>query len=1421
MALQYDVFISYRRSDGKELAKAVRDYLTKKGLRVFLDTEEMVKGQFFDEQIRYHVTNCPNYIFIGTPDAFAFRTDEFDYVAEEIRIAVAEHDKSPETRYLVPVMTAGTQFPPESAFPEGTAKIAKCDALFLKGDMPTDKEYREILKYVTVVNKHNLWNAGKRWLEESKSEGARFASLHIEKTIMPNAKKSRRKKDEQESELPINVYRKESDSEGHSSKTEQQSLLNAFGSTQGHLYLIGDGGIGKTTALIKVMNDAYEDDENGTKQYTPTSQVPLFVELSRAPDTNDKNAKLYTNGHSTFIRRAIYQQIRRDRSIKQIASSGVGELDEAFTASPEVAVFPVNDLLTKQSNAPEYLLLLDGLNEASRVEIDEAGGLPVVTMLIGEILWLIDNCPNVRIVLTSRTDETAISDDRITRLYLSGLDDAAILEYLKAQKLPAKRIEKAKSNTELWEELRIPLFLTMYATLSGKNEVTSRGEILRMFFSERRENLDVYTAQRRIAEVDQAVQNAASVSNPRRIDERMQNFMLDFMLPEIAWTMERNGDFYLDAESIAKIIEPVLTDYSDTAVCGRYGKTLFDKYQNGASVRVHTQKTAKTILKKLGDDITEVTENILECCVFSLGIMQKNKGEYGFEHQHIRDYFAAVRNVNSLRLAVYSFEKADKQTADACLDFMKTAIITPEVRRFMGEFLGENKNAPVLDNGVWHYNIPIEPEDRNLLKRAMDTFRGRFGKEVGYGVYNLIEILKSVRGDLSAEDLSLLDLTQITLNGTDLGERGGGVILTGSKVGHNNLFPVGHTSNVESAAYSPDGNYIITASWDKTAKIWDALTGTLLMTLQGHSENLCSAAYSHDGKFIVTASWDRTAKVWDSSTGTLLRTITGHSDTVRFATFSPNGKFIITASCDKTAKVWDALTGSLLLSLDGHIDSVLSAIYSPDGNYIITASTDSTSKIWDASNGLLLRTLKGHKNAVTAVAYSPDGKHIVTGSSDNTAKVWNASTGLLLKTLEEQEGTVISATYSPNGKYVVVASNKIEENNSVTKIYNASTGKLLRTLARDTYNITSVNYSLDGKHIITTSDDNTAKIWDALTGSLQIVLDGRTKIVTSATYSPDGKHFITSSCDRTAKIFEASTGSLLKFLIGHDDYVTSANYSPDCKYIVTASCDKTAKVWDSSSGLLLKTLEGHNGIVTSAKYSSNGQYIVTTSFDHTAKVWNASTGMILNTLTGHQDTVTFAEYSPDGKYIVTASYDHTAKVWDASTGELLRSLYGHSNWVTSASYSPDGKYIVTTSCDKVTKVWDASTGTLLRNLLGHMFSVESAEYSPDGKNIVTASNLDKNAIVWDALSGARIWILFGHSNYVTSASYSPNNQFIITASLDSTVKVWNTEIRKCVETIPNIPGLRVVGVDLRNLHPDSMFSDEDKEILRRYGAIVD
>jgi len=103
---------------------------------------------------------------------------------------------------------------------------------------------------------------------------------------------------------------------------------------------------------------------------------------------------------------------------------------------------------------------------------------------------------------------------------------------------------------------------------------------------------------------------------------------------------------------------------------------------------------------------------------------------------------------------------------------------------------------------------------------------------------------------------------------------------------------------------------------------------------------------------------------------------------------------------------------------------------------------------------------------------------------------------------------------------------------------------------------------------------------------------------------------------------------------------------------------------------------------------------------------------------------------------------------------------------------------------------------------------------------VTAS-YDCTCRIWDISSTDCLGILYGHKDGVNCVSYNCDNTLIVSASRDGTVKIWDANTFECLQTIPNIPGLFIQGVDLRNLAPGSNFTEEDKRILRMYGALID
>jgi len=638
-------------------------------------------------------------------------------------------------------------------------------------------------------------------------------------------------------------------------------------------------------------------------------------------------------------------------------------------------------------------------------------------------------------------------------------------------------------------------------------------------------------------------------------------------------------------------------------------------------------------------------------------------------------------------------------------------------------------------------------------------------------------------------------------------------------------------------------------------------------SLEGHTAELTSAAFSPDGRRIVTASRDATAKVWDAATGTIVATLSGHGARVDSVSFGPDSSRIVTASADHTVRQWDARTGKLLATFDHPVGMLpWSAVFSPDGTRVLTAGggftgelaedfaaytacktdlcrqgiTDHANKMgrsgspggivrsWDAKTGQLLVSFAGHRGLVYSASFRADGARVVTGGDDHTAKVWDAKTGKLLLSLEGHRDEVYSATFSGDGSQIVTAST-----DGTARLWDARTGALLASLEGHTGPVTTAVYSPDGSSVLTASADHTAKLWDVRTGKLLTSLDGHTGMVHSAAFSPDGSRIITASADHTAKLWDVQTGRLLESFDGHRDDVRSAMFSPEGTRVVTASEDRTAKVWDAGPSKVRVSLEAGTGAVASAKFSFDGAGLVTTAKgDHAARIWDTRTGRLLASLDGHRGELTWADFDSTGTRIATASVDNTAKLWDAKTGKLLASLEDtpdssehpeaedtvrvraaafsrdgarvftvnlHGNhrgpriWnaktgqlisridtgypVYTAGISTDGGLLVTGGKHGKVTIWRTDTGEVVTQLNGHRDDVHSVAFSRDGERVVTASG-DRTAKVWDARTGQLLVSLDGHTGVVNHASFSDDGARVVTAGEDHTAKLWDARTGK-------------------------------------------
>ena len=157
------------------------------------------------------------------------------------------------------------------------------------------------------------------------------------------------------------------------------------------------------------------------------------------------------------------------------------------------------------------------------------------------------------------------------------------------------------------------------------------------------------------------------------------------------------------------------------------------------------------------------------------------------------------------------------------------------------------------------------------------------------------------------------------------------------------------------------------------------------MTLGEHSDIVNSVVVTPNNKKLLSASTDRSIRIWDFTNGKLLSTMRDHADAVFSISLTPDGKYLTSSSADRSVKVWDVEAARRLSSLNAHEDWIYNVTLSPDGRRFVSASADGSAKLWnfDPNNSGTAFGMR-HEGAVLASAFSADSKNFATTSADRS-----------------------------------------------------------------------------------------------------------------------------------------------------------------------------------------------------------------------------------------------------------------------------------------------------------------------------------------------------------------------------------------------------------------------------------------------------
>ena len=621
-------------------------------------------------------------------------------------------------------------------------------------------------------------------------------------------------------------------------------------------------------------------------------------------------------------------------------------------------------------------------------------------------------------------------------------------------------------------------------------------------------------------------------------------------------------------------------------------------------------------------------------------------------------------------------------------------------------------------------SVDYSPSGDLFLTSTDDGFVHLWDADSGFlRKFPVHDTTQALRGGFQYRDLS--GPTRFSPNGKEILSWGTDGTARRWNLDGERIAELPHGGVVYHAAYHPkDPSLVVTTSSLGTAIIWG--NDVPLVTLEGHTDQVITAAFSPDGEWIVTGSRDRTARLWrfSGSAAELVAVMDEPTSTVTSAVFSPDGKRVLTAcgaglvhnfgKGDRTAYLWD-LRGEVTARFE-HFLSIESVAFAPDGSEILTASYDGTAKLWNL-DGTLLQTYTMGSRARMA-AYS--GDKIVIGCNTGAMWVFGRQSSEPIATLLGHEATFQYIAVAPRGQTILTSAR-----DHTARLWQLEPVEFPVFGGHQRY-MWGTQYSADGTKIVTYAMDRTIRVWDSHGALLREfppletfayyasfspdssrilalsfptldvwTLDGRNLLHTdvvasSACFTPGGDGIMLAGVVDVVFI-DLSGKETSRFPVTDEYPVMSAVYSPDQTMILTAS--DRARLHDLE-GKVIRTFAGDTSTrITVARFSLSGDKVVTAANDATVKVWSLDGTLLLNL--PHEGAVWVALFSPDGQTILTVSAEQVARVWDLE-GKLLYTLQDHRHGINWADFSPDGRHIVTAMLDGTARLWPTDLDELTR-----------------------------------------------------------------------------------------------------------------------------
>lgn len=423
----------------------------------------------------------------------------------------------------------------------------------------------------------------------------------------------------------------------------------------------------------------------------------------------------------------------------------------------------------------------------------------------------------------------------------------------------------------------------------------------------------------------------------------------------------------------------------------------------------------------------------------------------------------------------------------------------------------------------------------------------------------------------------------------------------------------GHEHILWCVAFSPNGRFLASSSYDQTIILWDMVSRQQHKLMHSNHGSVRVVIFSQDSKFLVAGCRDGTVQFWGTD-GKLLHEWAAHRGSVWCLKVDPTGRVLASGSDDRTVKFWDVASRTCLGTFAGHRGSINSIAIHANNRYLISGGEDGKTRLWDLEKSQCLQTYKQHGNWVSAVAFAPNAPVFASGAHDGTIRLWNISTGKYDELHGHKNSVVIR--FSSNGCYLASGSP-----DQTAKLWDITQKEAIGQPLKHNAEVFDVIFYAQDNRLLTCCADGTIWAWDlqAIRENPHThvkpthVFKAQTTMIHALAIEPT-LHWLAYGSQDVVYLCDLTTWQPLPTHFQCDVAVRAIALSPDGKMLATAGLGQTISIWCIDTGKRFRILDEHTDSVRGLCFSQDGRNLISGSHDETIKVWEVASGQCLQTL---------------------------------------------------------------------------------------------------------------------------------------------------------------------------------------------------------------